>query len=417
MRASGRFAHCVTILLTVGACSGPKPAPKRAPTPAAPSAQAAPKRVDVKALLARELEPQANHQVAAADGSFTATMEASRAPQLTPREGSIRIVAPLGESPLTCFVYPQVKDAGDLVRQVVADTLDKAAPNNRWVDVRADQVAGWGYVMARANYEVDGPKGKLVGDFKIAASVRDQTSVVCHFGAPGLYATFERALRVFLGSLDVAAIRNRAKPVESSITRAQEPGRAVTLSRSDSTLQGKSLVSLTFSTTLSISPEGKLVTSDQAAAETFARGRLETGSYASFSGGTMDYKLDLERHHRKYRISGSAQGNPVTGEFMVEGGIMDSERANAEVCKVRDGKETQVALVVYRPDIDPLNATTRLVTKSTTPDGDVVVKVEGAKPADTSVRLDEGCDMQSGTLKAGTATMALERLWHEKPAT
>jgi hypothetical protein len=413
MRAAGLFVAGL-LVLALGGCP-PRPAPKRAASAGAPATAAAAKPFDVESALSHELEQQPNHEIAAADGSFKATLEATSPPTVTAGEGFTSIAAPLDKYTLTCFVYPQLKDVAELVRLIVADSLDKAAPNHEWIDVHGDQVAGWGYVVARSRYVVDGPKGKLVGDFKIAASARDQTTVACLLDAPGLYATFERGLRGLLGSLDVATSHALPKPVEASITRAQVPGRLVMMSRSAKTPKGGATVAVTYSASLSIGEGGTLVTSDEASTQSFKSGKLDGGSYASFSAGHMVYNLQLERHHKKYRVTGTAQDKPVEGEFRVEADIMDSERENAEVCKVRDGKAPEVRLYQYDPSADPLQVKTTLIAKSPSPEGEVVARPEGGEQGtELFVKLDQTCDMQSAVLKAGSMTMHLERMWHEK---
>jgi hypothetical protein len=411
MRALARLAP-VLVVVFVAACP-PKPAPKRAPAATAPAP--APRRFDVGAAFAQELEQQQTHEVAAADGSFKAMLEASSPPAVAPGEGFTSLSAPLDKATSTCFVYPQLKDVGELVRLLVAESLDKAAPNHEWIDVHGDQVAGWGYVVARARYTVDGPSGKLVGDYKIAASARDKTTVACLLDAPGLYASFERQLRGLLGSLQVAS--SAPKPAEASITRVQVPGKLVVMSRSAKSAKGSSTVSVTYSSSLAIGEGGVLVTSDDASTQTFVRGRLDAGSYASFSGGQMLYNVQAERHHKKYRVSGTGRNGPVSGEFRVEQDIMDSARENAEVCKVRDGKLPEVRLFQYDPSGEPLQVKSTLIQKSPSPEGDVVAKAEGgATASELFVKLDESCDLASGTLKAGGMTMQLERMWHEKAA-
>jgi hypothetical protein len=412
MRALGSFAFGV-LLVTLGAC-GPRPAPKPAAAPV--EAAPAPKPVDLAQVLGRELEAQPSHSVAAADGSFSATMQASGAPQPTAGEGFTRITAPLGDAQLVCFVYPGLKDAGELIRVLVEQTLKKAAPDHQWIDVRGDQVSGRAYVAARAHYWVAGPQGKLAGDFKVAASAFDQSTVACLLDAPGLYASFERSLRSLLGSLDVAASRGAPKPQEVSITRSQVAGRMVNMTRAATTVKGGEKTVVTLSTTLSLGAEGALVTADSAASETFVRGKLNEGSYASFAAGQLAYKLALQRSHSRYKVTGTLKDSPATAEFVVQGGIMDGERSNAEVCKVRDGKLPQAELVAYTPSVDPLNTATTLVTKSSTPEADVVAKVQG-DAGEVQVKLDESCDMQNGTMKVGELNVQLERLHHEKTKT
>lgn len=411
MRPPSRILS-ISILTLAGACAGHKP--KAEAPPPSTTDQAAQAGIDTQALLATELEPQTVHPVVAGDGSFKAKVEASSAPQVAMGEGFVQVTAPLGEHALMCFLYPSAKDTGELVRFMVENTLKKAAPEHQWVDVRADQEKGWGYVAARAHYLVDSPKGKLLGDFKIAASVRQETSVVCVLDAPGLYGTFERTVRGFLGSLQVKKAGS-PQPSAVSIIRGQVPGRMVSLERTYQMRKGKNKVALSFSTTLAITPEGRLSTSDGASAEVFAKGALESGQYASASDGQASYNLALTRENKSYKVSGTLQNKPVASEFSAEPAFLDGDRSSAEICKVRSGKQPQLSLVDYSPDFDPLHPSTTLIEKNSTPDGDVRLTRPGANDAQMFVRLDKKCDLEGGTMRMGAISVQLERLWHEKP--
>lgn len=413
MRPPARFS-LLFILLAASACAGHKSGAKSAADAETPSDEARAAGIDVETLLARELDPQATHPVAAADGSFKATLEATTPPQVTAGEGFTQLAAQLGEYPLMCFVYAGAKDAGEVIRVMVENTLAKAAPKHQFVDVRGDQVEGWGYVAARAHYLVDSPQGKVVGDFKIAASVKSETTVMCLLDAPGLYATFERTLRGFLGSLQVKKAKKQPKPSEVSITRGQMPGRLVTISRSYETKQGKAKVVSKFSTSLSIGAEGTLATSDDASTETFTKGALESGTYASQASGHMLYNLQLKKQNKSYKVAGTVQDKPVAAEFPAEAGFFDADRESAEMCKVRDGKAPQVALVDYSPDVDPIRPSTTLIEKNGTPDGDVKARLQGAQGAELVMRLDDKCDLAGGTMKLGPVSLEIERLWHER---
>jgi hypothetical protein len=213
-----------------------------------------------------------------------------------------------------CFVYPGAKDAGEVVRYMVENTLTKAAPEHQWVDVRGDQMKGRAYVVARAHYLVDTPQGKLLGDFKIAASSQQDASVVCVLDTPGLYGAFERAVRGFLGSLQPKKVPG-PKPVAISIVRGQIPGRLVTLERSYSLKKGGSKMSLTYSTTLAIGSVGKLSTGDDASAKVFTKGSLESGQYASAADGHTLYNLALKRESNAYKVAGVVQDKQVAGDL------------------------------------------------------------------------------------------------------
>ena len=413
MRPPSRIPVFILTLASLAGCAGRTRHSWTAPPPSA-TEQAKASGIDTQALLAKELEPQKTHPVAAADGSFKSTVEATSPPQVVAGEGFVQVSAPLGEQPLLCFFYPEAKDTGEVVRYMVANTLDKAAPDHQWVDVRADQVKGWGYVAARAHYLVDAPNGKALGDFKIAASVRQDSTIVCVLDSPGLYGAFERAVRGFLGSLQVKKKPGAPRPDAVAIIRGQVPGRLVSLERTYRLNKGKAKLSLSFNTTLAISPEGKLSTSDGASVETFAKGALESGQYASAADGQALYNIALRREANLYKVSGTVQDRPLTSEFATEPLLLDDERSTAEICKVRNGKQPQFAMVDYKPDSDPLRPSTTLIEKNSTPDGDVRLTPNGSANTQMFIRLDKKCDIEGGTMKIGSVSVELQRLWHEK---
>jgi hypothetical protein len=371
-------------------------------------------KVDLEALLGREIEPLPVHEVSTADGSLKAKMEASAAPLVTPGEGFVQLIAPLGEHALQCFVYPTAKDAGEVLRLLSDGTLKEAAPEHRWVDVHGNHAAGWPYIVARAHYWVNAPEGKLIGDYKIAVSVRGQTTATCLMDAPGHYKSFERALGVFLSSLDSAQNRELPKISRAEVTRTRIDGRMVGMSQSVSMRDGKDTITRRWSTQMYIGPDGSLHTSDEASTETYRKGMLESGTYASASMGELAYSLELSLTKQKYQVKGTVQDKPITAEFEVKGGFLDSERSNALACEVHHGKKPRVEMLEYTPSANPTGPTPFVVEKSQVPEADLLATVGEKQAAQMLMRVDEECEVEKGTLKIGAVSLELERLWHAK---
>jgi len=370
--------------------------------------------VDVAALFAQEQEPQPVHELATPDGKLRARVEATTAPAVTLEDGYYAITAPNGPSAIQCFVYPERKDTAEVMRLLAEVTLAKNVPEHRWVEVHGDQVGGWGYLVARAHYVVESERGRLAGDFKIASSARGSSSVACIFDAPGHYASFERVLRGLLESLDTAENRTRKKPLEAEIVRTRLEGRMVTLSSSEQRKEGGDVLEQDYDASISLGPEGTLSVSDGASTSTFRKGRLVSASYAQAQHGQMDYALQLTSKDDTYTISGTLQDKPFKTEFTLPGGIPASERSDQLVCDVHKGKTPAVELLEYVPDADPAALTPTRIEKSPDAASHLRVTLGKAQSIVMEVLLDDACDFEKGTMRAGEAVIEVERLWSEE---
>jgi len=402
------------LVLLMTACAAPKPAAVR---PASESAEVPPKETEAAILsaeqaLARELDTLPIRDVVVPGGAFTSQLETAGIPEVSLEDGYVQLRAPFGDSELSCVVYLEAKDLGEVIRLMTDATLAKVAAQHNWVDVHGDQVGGWGYLLGRATYLFESDKGKLLGDFKIAASVRGNATVVCLLDAPGYYASFERALRTFLGSLDVAADRELEKPARLSITRTQVRGRLLGMSRDEHLNNEEGAALRSYSTRLVIGQEGKLQTSDVASGQVYdKKGVLQSGSYVTVTNGEVEYEIELARDGKVYRVAGTLDGKPLVAEFKVEGGIRDSRQSNAQVCLVRDGKKNEALIYSYVPSVEPLKASTTRIVKSSSADADVVATLGEGDAATIRGRLDNECDLARGVIAVGGGSIELERLF------
>lgn len=366
-------------------------------------------------MFAAEQEPQAVHLISTPDGKVKGRIEATTTPTVTVEDGFVAITAPNGPSEVECITYPERKDTAEMLRVLADSTLGQAAPQHQWVDVHGDQVAGWPYFIARAHYLLDTPKGKVAGDFKIAASSLGETTVACLYDAPGHYASFERVVRSLLETLDTAENRELEKPLEAEITRTRLAGRMVSLSLNEKHKDGAAELVQSYDATLTIGPEGTLATNDDAKTETFRKGRLESGTYAQSEHGQLDYALELASKKDLYTVKGTLQDKPFNAEFTVAGGLPDGQRGDAVACAVHHGKKPNGEIFGYLPDADPSAPTSMRFEKSPDPTSHLRVSLGKEQGIVMDVTVDGDCEMTKGTLRAGEVAIEIERLWiHEK---
>lgn len=412
---------CLGLFASAG-CGGGEPATTMAPEAkpaassggeqaAAPPKAEAPPPVDVAAMFAAEQAQQSIHLLSTPDGKLKARIEATTTPTVALEDGFVMITAPNGPTAVQCFAYPERKDTAEVLRILADSTVGKAAPQHRWVDVHGDQTAGWPYLVARAHYFVESPNGKMVGDFKIAASSRGETTLACLFDAPGHYASFERIVRGLLESLDTAENRERKEPMKAEITRTQLPGRMVSLSSNEKHKDGAAQVVYTYEAMLTVGPEGSLATSDDASTVTYRKGRVEKATYAQANHGEIDYSLELVSKKDLYTVTGTVQDKPFTTEFTVKGGLPDSERENAAACEVHRGKKPSNEVLGYIPDADPSVPTPMRFEKSPDPANHLRLLLGKLEGLTMDVTVDADCEMLKGTLRAGEVAIEIERLW------
>lgn len=401
---------CSVVL--VSACGAQKPRPEQA---AEEQAAREAKAAALAALFERENAALPTQPVASSDGAVQAELETSGAPTIALRDDVYEIAAPfVADQALHCVVTKEARDTGDVIRVLSAATLSKAAPQHEWVDVHADHVDGWGYVIGRAKYVVEGKGGKLMGDYKVAASTRGDTTALCLLDVPGYYQSFERAARSFFGSLQTAANRAQALASEESITRAQVAGKLASITREAHYKKGKTVEHSSFTTELMIGPDGRLQTSDDGNHVTYQRGRLEKGKYASNVAGELEHSLELSAKGKSYQVSGTVQDAPVQAEFVVKEGLPDRARVLSAFCSVRKGKKRRVELSEFEPSLSPVAATPYVLEKASAAPAEVVATLGAQGGVKMALELDEECDVLRGTVELGGTTLSLERLFQVK---
>lgn len=372
----------------------------------------------LEAMLAEELAEQPIHELSSPDGSVRARIEASATPTVTPGEGLVTIVAPFGSAPVQCMVFPERKDAADMVRLMVDATLAKVAPQHQWVEVHGDQVRGWPYLIGRAHYLAETERGKLFGDFKIASSTRGATSVVCVHDSPGHYAGFERVLRSLLDTLDSASSRALELLDEIEITRTRIPGRMVSMSVHELTLVKGARMIAAYEHTISIGAQGTLISSDDVSVRTYRKGLLQSATFVQASRGEIDYQLELNAGKKNhYSVTGTLQAKPFSAELDVPGGLLDDVKTDAIVCGVARGKKPTADMLDYAPDADPSAPTAMHFEKSQNAELPLHVTMgkDGAIQMDAA--LDDECKFRKAAIAMGEISIELERLWIEKPKT
>lgn len=418
--ARASFAGAFVALLASACGSAPEAKPQAAAeqtsTSGSEEAAAARSKEDasaaVRALLAREVEAIPVREFKTGDDSVSGAMESSTDPVVTVQEGYIQVNGgPLGGGPVQCFIYPESKDPGALIQIMVEATLtaNKAIVRHQWVHVRAGQSSGWPYVLAQAHYLVDTPEGAKLGDYKIAASSKSETTVVCLHDVPGYLNSFERVFAGFTGSLDTASNRADVVPLRSSITRTGIGNRIAGIARHERfEAEGGGEVLISSTVSLSIGPDGSLKSDDSAESVTVRDGIVQSGTYALATRGELDYELELTRTKTGYHVVGTVQGKQITAEIPMKDGIADSDTQDAQACQIMAGKVESVSAPSYEPSMNPVGITTLEVTRSKREGYHLAADIGGLQ---MHMEVDADCDMIRGIADLGPVTMTVQRLW------
>jgi hypothetical protein len=363
---------------------------------------------------AHDLEsgPFGQHGLSIPSLGITAQVEASAPPTIAYDNTGARIRIPFGDSWIPCRVERGHTGRARQARLLGQFLVSDAASKNPWVDVRGDQAAGWSYVMARALYAVQRPKGEIVRDNKMAISMLRDLTLVCFWQVPGNYAAFERMLRTLLGSLQVASGTAAVVPRYQEIHRASTPGRSITMSYGARYEIGNQSVEESSMIHLAIETDGELGSSDGVYKSVYRDGKLVRASHVSWSNDALAYAVELDLERDIYRVKGTVDDAAVSGQLEIKGGFLDAKRRRGINCDVRDGRRSRAEVPNYVLPGDPLVAQTAVIEKASRPDFDIRLISGGSAPPQF-LKLDQNCEIDRARVEIGEAAIERVRLWHE----
>ncbi|WP_257461612.1 hypothetical protein [Archangium lipolyticum] len=327
-------------------------------TASAQAPSAAGSKLDFKALSARELAPLSKQQVSAPDGSFTGEVEAAGTPTIQQQEGFVVLSVPLGtRSPLTCFIYSEPLDAGAAVHRL----LSKVGQHTdiqlaRATDVRLIDDAP--AVFAEAQYLVDTPQGKAVGQARLMVHVDDQVPLVCSHDELGYSESFVRITSALAGSLTSPSAGKRKASRYSEFHLVRVEGRPVGFEKRviRDSAGGAKLTEVETSLLLPRTARELMVQDTVSTELSDKEGRLVARDYARSTNGELDIQMSLELvGGREYHYEGKHSGKDLRGTFTVK---KDLSTGPGTARLVREqllaGKKKELTLRVYDPAANPV---------------------------------------------------------------
>jgi hypothetical protein len=348
--SEGRFGHGVLTLLAAVVLTAVGCGPRGAAS--SPSGASEGEGGGLEAKFEREAEPMQKHVVRGGD-AFTAYIEASAAPSIERKEQGITITADLGwESPVQCFIYDHVIDAGS-----AANTMLKAAAK----DVKFKALTpyfmdhqGLNPVLAiRGVYHVEQKGTVLAGDFKLMVMPRPELPMLCWHDAPGYAKSFARVTSDFAKSFQFKSEQPKPMRGELWIVHLDDVpvgfSRDTTYAMEDGNVRRVSLAARFLPTgpgEMSFDDDVEVITSDK-------EGALATGKYFSTENGETSLSIDIERTKTGYNYLGTIQNKEVKGSFKSKQALKAryaSEKRFKALAAVR--KKAKFEQLEYVPSID-----------------------------------------------------------------
>ncbi len=235
-------------------------------------------------------------------------------------EGELsKLILPIGsQAPVHCFVYENDPDPGSALSAVVG-SVTKELELNRVVAGPVEVIRESPVATLTSFYTANTPKGRALGQLKLAFHSRLGGSSMCLHDEVGYEQTFLRVARSVFESLDRGPAL--VTPTYVEISAAEVNGRPAGYERL-LVLPEKNGERQLIATGLAllISEPNLLVTQDYAALTLVdARDRIVSGRFTEAKNGNLTLDVGLRRGQGKsYQYSGNHAGNPLSGEISAD---------------------------------------------------------------------------------------------------
>lgn len=327
----------------------------------------------LEAQFQREAEPTQKHVVKAGQ-SFTAYIESNGEPKIEPKEQGMTVTADLGwESPVQCFVYEHVIDAGaganTMLRAAAKDVKFKALAAYFLEHQALDPILG-----IRGVYHVERNGTLLAGDFKLMVMPRSEHPMMCWHDAPGYAKSFARVTTEFAKSFQFQS--TQPKPMRGELWAVALDGVPVGFSRDttyaleDGNVRRVSLGARFLPTgpgEMSFDDDVEVITTDK-------DGNITTGKYVTIENGETSLTIDVEKTKAGYNYVGTLQGKEVKGSFKSKQPLK-ARYASEKKFKAlaQEGKKAKFEQTEYVPGVDATGGSKVTYEVATQGDGMTVV--------------------------------------------
>lgn len=314
--------------------------------------------MDLEALFQRETEELQSFPVAAPDGSWSAEVMATAAPEVQAADGGVVVLKiPIGaESKAHCQVHPEVIDAGGMLQSLLAGArqnveLRQVTP---WaVTLHGDAPAVW----VEAMYVADQNGQKAAGHLKAAVDSTPALPVFCFHDEPGYKQTFQRAASSLFDKLTPKAPQPKPQYVAVHLVDISGVPAGFTKTSLLVDANGQRQLHTVSLAMLPVAANELRLEDDYSVEMLDKNGRIAGGKWVEAEAGEITLNVDLERvKGNAYRYQGTVQGKAVSGEFRSkspQGLVGQVAVANLLKAKLAAGKPFTLAEQEYSPGLDP----------------------------------------------------------------
>ncbi|HTQ04509.1 MAG TPA: hypothetical protein VMI54_11665 [Polyangiaceae bacterium] len=356
--------------VAVGACGAGKHGAGAADASQPPSADANGPKVLSGADFDREAAPVGKQVVNGGD-VWSAYIEANAPPKVEKSDAGFAVTADLGwASPVQCFVYEHVIDAGAAVHQM----LKAAAKDVKFkvlVPYFVEHQAFDPMLAIRGVYNVEKDGKLLAGDFKLMVVPRPEHPLMCWHDAPGYAKSFARVASEFAKSFQFKS--QRPAPARGELWIATLDGMPVGFSR-DMTyvVAGDKVSRVSLGARFLPTGPGEMSFEDEAEViGADGEGSIATGKYINEENGEATLTIDIERTKSGYNYVGTIQGKSVSGSFKTKQPLKAHYAVEKKLRALGAPKKAKFDELEYDPSLD-VKAGSK-VTYDVNPEGDGLV--------------------------------------------
>jgi hypothetical protein len=331
------------------------------------------------ALLKREATDLA--EVAVTGRGFGARVLAKTEPSVADEGALSKLILPIGtQAPVHCFVYENDPDPGSAISAVIG-SITKELELNRVLAGPVEVVRESPVATLAGFYTTTTPKGRALGQLKIAFHSRLGGSSMCLHDELGYERTFQRVARSLFESLDRGP--ELVTPTYVEISAAEVNGRPAGYERL-LVLPEKNGERQLIATGLAllISEPNLLVTQDYAALTLVdVHNRIVNGRFTEAKNGNLTLDVSLRRGPGKsYQYGGNHAGKALSGEISAEDdrGLPSPLWTQGELAqRLAKGGAFEFWIQQYRPSEDATKLSRiGYARRSGDPPGGVIVKMD-----------------------------------------
>jgi hypothetical protein len=310
--------------------------------------------------LAREATRSDSYAVAADDGFFTASIEASGSPEVTAREGFYQVTVPIGsDSPVECLVYHDPMDsAATLGRLIEQPLIDMPRTEIREID--AGTFGRVPYLYQERLYLTG---QKAAGLLKGIVIPFETSTLACLHDEAGYSETFRQMAASFANTL-VLRDEARLKVVHEEVLLWHMRGMKIgyTVHRAEPGAQGDIKSTVETAVLLPRSASETMARDEYNVIYEQGNGDLVSGRYAEAENGEIKVSISLDRTEQGgYQVAGTFQGKEIDAPLQSTAAVVGPYYQHREMLRAANpaaGEPRGVRIDAYVPSANPLQTVT-----------------------------------------------------------